>query len=245
MSPILIAALVFACVAGGALLGLSLRSVLPDHHRTPESKEVVKGATALIGTISALVLGLLVASAKSSYDTQKNELTQLSARIILLDRVLAHYGPETDEARALLRKGTSAALAQLWSRDANGPIVKNEAIYDMIANLSPKDEGHRLVQNQAAELIIDLGQTRMLMASQAGSSISTPLLVIVVFWLAVNFVSFGLFANRNATVLAALLTCALCVAGAILLILEMDRPFQGLIRIPDTPLRDAVSRLGQ
>jgi hypothetical protein len=248
MSPIATSAVVFLCVCSGATAGLVLRAALPDHHRSAESKDAVKAAMGLIGTISALVLGLLVASAKSHYDTQKEELTELSARVLLLDRVLAHYGPEANDSRALLKEISAANLDQFWGKGPLRPAPRGDVLYDRIAELSPKDDAQRMFQNQAAELIIQLGQTRTLMTAQSGQSgrsTSTPLLVIVVFWLTVNFVSFGLFASRNGTVLAALLVCALSVAGAVLLILEMDQPYEGLIRISDAPLRDVVSRLGR
>ena len=115
MSSTIISLIVFACVFGGALLGIFLHAVLPQNHLTNESKDIVKLGMGLVGTMAALVLGLLVASAKGSYDTQSAELTQMSANIALLDRVLAHYGPETKEARALLRGAVVVLLDQLWS----------------------------------------------------------------------------------------------------------------------------------
>ena len=103
MSSTTISLIVFACVFGGALLGILLHAVLPQHHLSNETKDIVKLGMGLVGTMSALVLGLLVASAKGSYDAQSAELTQMSANIALLDRVLAHYGPETKETRDLVR----------------------------------------------------------------------------------------------------------------------------------------------
>jgi hypothetical protein len=244
MSPISISLIVFVCVFGGALCGLALRSALPEHHRSAESKELVKSAMALIGTISALVLGLLVASAKGSYDTQRDELSELSAKIAILDRVLAHYGPETKAARELLRGAVANAVDRLWRNGSSRPSTGAEVILDKIVGLSPKDDAQRELKGRASDLMMDIGKTRWMMFAQSGSSISAPLLVVVVFWLTVNFISFGLFANRNATVTAALFVCALSVAGAIFLILEMDRPFEGLIRISDAPLRDTLAHLG-
>src|SRR5258707_15332996 len=102
MNPIGVGAIVLVCVFGGAMLGMVIHTLLPEHHLNSESKDVIKLGMGLIATMSALVLALLTNSAKGSYDTQRNEITQLSANILLLDRVLAHYGPETKEARALL-----------------------------------------------------------------------------------------------------------------------------------------------
>jgi hypothetical protein len=102
VSTVALSVVVFACVFGGALLGFLLRAALPEHHRNADSRDIVKLAMGLVGTMAALVLGLLVASAKSSFDDQSAELTGLSANVVVLDRVLAHYGPETKDARELL-----------------------------------------------------------------------------------------------------------------------------------------------
>ena len=158
----------------------------------------------LVGTMSALVLGLLVASAKNSYDTQSAELTQLSANIALLDRGLALYGPETKETRALLRDVVVRFLNQMWSKDASASRAAptsagGDILYEKIQGLSPKNDTQRSIQSQALSLVVDMGKTRLLMYEQATSSVSLPLLVVLVLWLTVIFVSFGLFAPFNAT----------------------------------------------
>ena len=250
MSDMAISGIVFACVFGGALLGMFLRAALPDHHLSTDSKDVVKLGMGLIGTMAALLLGLLIASAKGSYDTQSSELTQMSTNIILLDRVMAHYGPETKEARDLLRRSVVVALDQIWPETTSGPAQleptrESEGFLDKIQRLSPQNEAQRSLKAQALGISTDLGRTRWLLFEQAGSSISTPFLVVVVFWLTIIFVSFGLFAPPNATVIAILFVCALSVSGAIYLILELDQPFDGLLQISSAPLRSALEHLGQ
>src|SRR6185503_5998663 len=96
--------MVFACVFGAALLGMLLRYVLPEHHFSSDTKDTVKLAMGLVATMAALILGLLVASAKSTYDAESSGVTQMAAKIIFLDRVLANYGDETKEARELFRR---------------------------------------------------------------------------------------------------------------------------------------------
>src|SRR5271167_3727685 len=120
MSPTAIACIVLACVFGGALLGMALHRILPERHLSADSKDVVKLGIALTATMSALVLALLINSAKTSYDTQRNELTQLSAKTILLDRVLAHYGPEAKEARDLLRVSAAVMVDRIWPEERSG-----------------------------------------------------------------------------------------------------------------------------
>jgi hypothetical protein len=247
MSSTTISLIVFACVFGGALLGIFLHAVLPQHHLSNESKDIVKLGMGLVGTMAALVLGLLVASAKGSYDTQSAELTQMSANIALLDRVLALYGPETKETRALLRGAVARVLDQMWSSASLSvpTAAGGEILYDKIQGLSPKNDTQRSLQGQALSMAMDLGKTRWLMYEQAITSISIPLLVVLVLWLAAIFVSFGLFAPFNATVVASLFVSALSVSGAIFLILEMYTPYAGLIQLSSAPLRAALAHLGQ
>src|SRR5262245_59704732 len=248
MSSITISLIVFACVFGGALLGLLLHAVLPHHHLTSETTDIVKVGMGFVGTMSALVLGLLVASAKNSYDTQSAELTQLSANIALLDRGLALYGPETKEARALLRDVLVRFHNQMWSKDAASrltPPSGGEKLFEKLQGLAPKNDAQRSLQSQALSVVVDMGKTRLLMHAQATGAVSVPLLVVLVLWLTVTFISIGLFAPFNATVVSSLFVSALSVSGAIFLILEMYTPYTGIVRISDVPLRAALVSLGR
>jgi hypothetical protein len=251
MNSILLGSITFAFGFGGALLGMSLRSALPQHHLSAESKDAVKISMALVSTMCALVLGLLIASAKSSYDTQNNELTDMSSKLILLDRVLAHYGPESKEAREELRHTAVNALDFMWAKDPGdhsqlGPgSTSSEVLYDKIQALSPKDDAQRAVHSEALNIVFALGQTRWLMYEQRAGTGSVPLLMVLIFWLTILFISFGLFAPRNATVYATLLVSAISVSFAIFLILELYSPYVGVIRISNSALRNALAHLGQ
>jgi hypothetical protein len=241
--------MVLVCVFGGAMLGTILHAMLPENHLSSDSKDVVKLAIGLIATMSALVLALLIASAKGSYDTQRNELTQMSANIILLDRVLAHYGPETKDTRELLPDFVGNMIGQIWPESSSQPKELNpkqgDLLYDMMEGLSPQNDTQRTLKAQAQKVSIDIAQTRLLLLEQGGSSIPKPFLVLLIFWVTIIFLSFGVFAPRNMTVIAALLLCALSVSGAIFLILELDRPFAGIIQISSAPLHNAVARIGR
>lgn len=204
----------------------------------------------LVGTMVALVLGLLIASAKSFYDTQSAEITQLSATAVLLDRILVHYGPETKEARGALRSTVVRILDLTWPHGASdkthsGPNVRSEAVLDKIQELSPTNDNQRSLKTQALGLTIQMGQARWLIFEQNTTSVPMPLLVILVFWLIVLFISFGLFVHPNVTVLISLFVSALAVSGAVLLILEMYSPYSGLIQVSSAPLRAALAQLGQ
>ena len=251
MSSLTISLIAFVIMSGGALLGMFFRTALPRHHLSDESRDVVKLATGLVGTMAALVLGLLVASAKGSFDAQTTELTQMSANIVVLDRTLAHYGPEATETREALRNAVAGLLNQLSSNNRPGashvepaPTVR-EIVYDRIQALTPKDDLQRSMRSQALAMAVNLAQTRWLMYEQGAMSVSKPLLVVMVFWLTVTFVIWGLLAAPNGTLIATILVSALSASGAILLILEMYTPFEGLIRISEAPLRAALAQLGQ
>lgn len=252
MSPTAIAVIVFFCVLSGALLGILLGAALPPQHLSSETQDVVKLGMGLIATMTALVLGLVIASAKSSFDAQTEAIKQTAAEVLLLDRTLSHYGPETK----LIREGLRGALAQrLRVTWPEGPLTVRletpestptvERIEDQILALSPSTEAQRSLQARALQLTGEVQQTRWLLFSSAGSSVSPLFLVVVVFWLAVLFGSFGLFAPRNGTVIGVFFVCALSVAASMFLILELDRPFDGMLQVSSAPLRYTLAHLGE
>jgi hypothetical protein len=251
MSPIAISFLTLAIVFVGALFGMFLRTSLSENHVVGDSKDVVKLGMGLVGTMAALVLGLLIASAKSSFDMQSAELTEMSSKLVLLDRVLAHYGPAAQESRDLVRAAVVRTLdgmeLQARTRDSHSDPMSggSEVLYDKVQALVPANDAQRTIQGQALSLVIALGQMRWLMYEQRASSVSMPLLVVLISWLTIIFVSFGLFAPFNATVLTSLFVSALSFSGAIFLILEMYTPYGGLIQVSNAPLRAALAHLGQ
>jgi hypothetical protein len=251
MNSIVIHLIVFVCIFGAVLFGMLLRAVLPEQHLGADSKDTIRLGIGVIATMSALVLGLLVSSAKTFFDAQSSEITQMSTNVILLDRVLAQYGPETKEARDLLRGAVARTLDLVWHQDhqqnseMQTMLAGNPTILAKIRALSPKNDIQHAVQAQASSFAVDLAKLRWLMFEQARNSISVPLLVTMILWLGIVFTSFGLFAPRNSTVIVTLFLCALSVSGAIFLILAMYRPFEGLMQISSAPLRSALAQLGQ
>jgi len=249
VSAIAVGCIVFALVFSSAMLAMAVHTALPEHHLSTDSKDVVKLGTALIATMAALVLSLLIASAKTAFDTRSNQLVQASADIILLDRALARYGPETKEARSLLQRSVAGTVERIWPTEGAKRVTIDpgaspiEAVYDKIEALSPQSEAQRSMQSQALTLAGTVARTRLLLFEHLGTSIPIPFLVVLVFWLCIIFASFGLFAPRNATVIAVLCVCALSVSGAIFLILELDRPFEGVLQVSGAPLRAALAQL--
>ena len=253
MSALTISMIVFACVFSGAILGAALRSVLPTHHLAEDSKDIIKLAIGLIATLAALVLGLLVGSVKSSFDAKNDGVKHIAARLVMLDRILAQYGPEAAPARRLLNETATSRLASMKktknvsARGVDGSMATAgfEEVQRMIRELPAKTRADEQLQTRALDVSSELAQTRWLLAENFESSIPTPFLIVLVSWLVVIFMSFGLFAPFNGTVVAALFVCALSVSGALFLILEMDAAFGGLIRVSIEPLTDAVGRLGK
>ena len=251
MNSTITGALVFACLFGAGLLGVRVRAALPEDHLSSETKDAVKVGMGLVATMAALVLGLLVASTKGSYDAQKNEVTQMAAKSVFLDRVLANYGSESAESRDLLRRSVGSAISHMWpDKKSSQPAQldpstsSGEAFFNSIQKLSPQNDVQRSLKSQAVQIATDLGQMRWLLFEQTETSISVAMLIVLISWLAIIFMSAGLFAPPNATVVIALMMAALSVAGAIFLILELDMPFDGVIQISQKPMYNALIHLG-
>ena len=253
MSPILTSCIVFACIFGAALVAMFVKQMLPEHHLSPDSKDTVKLGMGLVATLAALVLGLLIATAKGGYDAQSSAVTDISTNVLLLDRELALYGSETKEARDLLRSAVESTVNHIWPEGGTQPgnltpgaaRAAGEAMYEKIANLSPKTDAQQALKARALDIVNELTKQRLALFARSDSSLPTPLLVVLVFWLTILFAGYGLLAPRNTTVLAVLLVCTLSVAGAILLMLEFTMPFAGIMRISSAPLRDALALLGK
>jgi hypothetical protein len=255
MSGLEISLIVFVFIFGGALLGLFLRTFLPEHHLSKESKDLVFNiVVGLMAVMAALVLGLLIAAAQDSFREERSNIMELSARIIFLDRVLAHYGPDTKDVRDLLRSAVGRAVNQMWPDEASGPGKLDatpsnlEVLIDKIQALAPKNETQRALRDQALSLALDLVQTRWLLFVEQVRSIPVPFLIVLallVFWFTTIFFGFGLFAPPNLTVITILFVSTVWVSSAFFLLIELNRPFEGLIHIPTEPMRETLQQLGK
>ena len=253
MNSIVVSVILLASTVCGLLIGVFLRSVLPDPHLNGDSKDVVKMGTGLVAAVTGLVLGLLTASAKSEYDSQRANLRQMAANIVLMDRSLFNFGPDANETRGRLRTTVSSLIDHLWPTNGYDPSGLDDpeftaeamGLIESIRNLPTKNETQQTIKSQALQLGLELGRARWQLHRWEDSSIPVPFLVVLNFWLAILFLSFGLFSPRNATVLAVLFVCAVSVAGALFLIVELDQPFAGLIRISSSPLNNALIQIGK
>lgn len=241
------------CIFGGALLGLLLGRLLPEGHLRDHSRDTIKVVTALMATLAALVLGLLISSAKNTFDAVDTAITQSSARIILLDRALANYGPETKEVREHLRNTVVAGVEMFWPEEkAEGAGLAGferanamEVLQAKIRELTPATDLQRQLRSQAEKLSGEMLESRWLLIAQAQRSLPMTFVVVLLFWLTMLHISFGVLAPRNATVITMLLISALSVSGAMFIILEMDHPLHGMIKVSNAPLRKALELLGR
>jgi Protein of unknown function (DUF4239) len=254
MSPIAVALLAFALMLLAILVGGFIQGKLPEGHLTADAKEVVKLSMGIMGTLAALVLGLLIANAQSSFAARQSEINQLTANVILLDTLLKQYGDDAHNARLSLRNAIPRVADRIWREGQSAEAVasqsssfqaaaEGEGFYQQIQNLAPSTDNQREIRDRLLQVTVDTAQERFLLFSHLGSSIPAPFLVVLLFWLAVLFASFALLARPNATTLASLIVCALSVSGAIFLILELDEPFSGFMSIDSEPLLHALPAL--
>ena len=252
MHAITVSIAAFVVIIIGTLVGVYLRTVLPKHHLDEDTRDAVRIGIGLIATMAALVLGLLLATAKTSFDTKSEELRVSAAKVILLDRTLREYGADASDIRAELRGVLERRLRRGWVDSRNLTVIEPtstsellpmERVQTKLRALPAGTPAQRLAQDRAVQLGEDLAQTRWLLVEQIGGTIPLPFLVLLVLWVALIFASLGLFAPRNGTFYAVIVVCALSVSSALFLIIEMDRPFGGMLTISDTPLHTAIEYL--
>ena len=246
MSASALSLFIFALVIGGILLGSWLRNALPHHHLSKDSQDAVRLGVGLISTIAALVLGLLISSAKSTFDTQSSQVKQITTDIILLDTLLAEYGREALPLRREIRSAIGPFVDRLWHEKRVttaapfASVAEAEKVYQDIQALAPQSDVQKSLQARAVQISTDLAQTRLLLFAETGNSIPAPFIAILAFWLVIIFASYSLFVKMNVTTFLCLALFALSASCALYLILELSEPFSGLMMIPSAPLRDAL-----
>jgi hypothetical protein len=237
-----IALLVFAVVVTATAAGIALNRILPEHHLSKESKEIIHLGIGVIVTLTALVLGLLVASAKSSFDSKSDEIRHGSVKILMVDRLLRAMGPAGAPARDSLLRWVDNNAGAIWSpEDRKVSVEQGNAewweFHEQIRKLPSADDGQKALQAKIIDAVDELAETRWLLTEQQASTIQSPFLYVVAIWLGIIFASFGLFAPRNWTVYAVIGLSAFSLSTAVFLILELDQPFSGLLHISDAPFK--------
>jgi hypothetical protein len=267
MTELETASVVFFFLLAAAGAGVVIRPLLPEEHKAFETVQLLKLVIGMLVTFAALVLGLLTASAKTLFDTTNNDIRTYASALIQLDNSLRQYGPDADTPRQILRTYTAAAIATTWAQEppppgdyfpktlAPEPSAEHldsrelgsllERAQHEVRELQPHDAYHQKMDNEALLRFDDLIQQRWKIVQEARGSISTPFDRILVFWLLVIFLCFGLIAPRNALAFVIITLGALSIASAVLVILDLDTPFTGSILVPSQPMRDALAYLSR
>lgn len=253
MSATLTAFVIFVCMLCGMALGSYLRLILPDHHTQSDSKDILKTSAGMMATLIALIIGLLVTSAKGNYDNTTTGITQSGAKIITLGYYLSNYGSEAKEAHELVRQATASAIERIWPDEITQEVdlTKIEMatgmadVYSKIREFSPQNDSQKYLQTQALQISADMMQSRWMLIEQSQTNLPKIFLVVLTFWLTVLFAQFGLLAPRNFTATSALFICVLSMTGAIFLIMELNQPLEGIIKVSSVRLHKALSVIGK
>ncbi|WP_321876231.1 bestrophin-like domain [Paraburkholderia bannensis] len=264
MKEIGMAVLVFVLLLGGTGLGVLLRPLLPEEHRKHETVQLVQLVLGMLVTFAALVLSLLTASAKSSFDTATNDMRAYSADLIQLDARLRDYGPDAEVARAKLRSYTAAAIASTWpnerapegsyprvsgAKDGELESVSLGALLNSvgreIGSFTPRDRYQGVLAARLGDVFGRVRDTRWRLIEEAHSTLSRPFFVMLTLWLILIFLSFGLISPHNALAMVMIGLGALSISSSIYVIVDLDTPFTGQIVIPSDSMRDALAHMNQ
>jgi len=250
MNSIIVSILVAACVFSGSLAGLFMHRLVRPALLTKESQDAVRLGIGMLSVLSSLVLGLLIATAKGSYDTSDQAVRGYAAELALLNETLRDYGADASVPQGLLRQYTETLLHDIWPTGGGPPHLSDEPswrlmeqVREAVRALTPVDDGQKWLRDQALTINIELLRQRWLLIGEQGATVSPTVLVILVSWITVIFVSFGLNAPRNALVIVAFVVCGMAIGASIFLILEMDRPLDGVLQISSWPLRNVLTQM--
>jgi len=250
MSSIVVALIAWGLSFGAGLLGMVVGRRLPEPHRDPDTRTLVTACMALVATLTALALGLLLSVAHSSYHSNQDQIVEISGDLMRMDRMLRGYGPEADDLRATLRRYAEAKTRDLFPPSGHSPAVENTATLDLLGQLEqgtialkPANASQAWIRTQAVDTVSHISQARWSLVKVRQDVIPPALLALLIFWLTLLFGSFGLYAPRHATSMIALLLSAAATSGAILLIIDLETPDRGLVRLSPAPLEQAIAEL--
>jgi hypothetical protein len=233
MNSITVTSIVFLSILASGLVGMALRRAIPADRLGSGEKEVARLVTGLMTTMTAIVLGMLVSSAKASYDARTNEVAEISSQVVTIDRLLSKYGTETAGVRGQFRLLVEASVNRIWPAQAPvhvelKPRDEGEILVDELGLLAPKSAAQAEVKSKILHMIVELRQTQwLLFLKSQQSAIPIPLLLVVVTWVALIYLSFGVFTQPSSTIIVTLAVGALAVSTAVLIILELLYTVQG------------------
>jgi hypothetical protein len=241
----------FVSILIGAAIGMVLKRLLRLDMLEGGSKELIRLGAGLLSTLAALVIGLMIASAKNTYDTQNTNILQLGTNAVLVDQLLTQYGPEARAARTLLREAIPSATARIWresnERDGVGSTFvisgSAERFYNAIEGLRPANAEQTSLKSRIIAITTEMGRTRLLVFTQNDNAIPVPFFIVLTFWLVVIFASFSLLAEPSPIVIVSILVFAISVSSALFLIVDLSHPFDGLMQISNNHLRAVLPKI--
>ena len=244
MSEYVVAVLAFLSMMGAALLGLFSETKLPTEHLQGDTHRVVRRVANLFVVMTSLVLGLMMNSARDTFETNNRDIRTLATELILLDRTMRALGPEADDARRHLVEYVQTSLkgANILQEDPQAE-ASLEAARTSLRAIRLSDEQKIALWNDARQLDRQVVRQRWVVLDEYGGTIPRPLITIVILWLAIIFASFGYRAPRNTIVTASFCLAALLISAAIYLILDMDTPFSGMTKATNAPFQQALAQL--
>ena len=245
--PLVIALVTWILVLAAGLAGIWIGSRLPEEHRTNDSRNLVSIAMAMVSTLTALVLGLLLSVANTSFGENQEQLMSTSSDLIRMDHLLRLYGHEADGSRDLLRQYAHSMLQDVFPPDGSQRNVENEATLDLLAKvehwaalLVPANETQRWLQPHILDVSDKIVQEHFALVKQRLDAIPAALTILMLLWLVLLFASFGLFAPWHSTSIIVLLLSSGAASGAVLLILELETPNRGFVNLSPDPLQHAI-----
>jgi hypothetical protein len=239
----------FVSILIGAAIGMILKRSLLADRLDGGAKETIRLGAGFLATLAALVIGLMIASAKNTYDAQNTNIRQLGTNAVLLDQMLTKYGPEAKAARTLLREIIPSATARIWRESIDGDggsfVISGtaERLYNAVEGLKPANAEQTSLKSRIIEITTEMGRTRLLVFTQSDNAIPVPFFIVLTFWLVVIFASFSLFAEPNRLVIASILVFAISVSSALFLIVDLSHPFSGLMQISNHHLHAVLPKV--
>jgi hypothetical protein len=257
------AAILLVLLLCGSALGMLIRPLLSERHRSRETTDLIQLVLTMLVTFAALVLGLLTSSAKSSFDQIENDLRSMSIQLIQLDRSLRELGSETDRTRGLLRSWTAARIAATWTdeprppgnyypTEAHGRPINGMSFGDLLSEvesnirrIEPQNPTQLRLLTTCINQFEVFMRARWKVIEEGHSSISMPFYIVLTLWLLIIFAGFGLNAPVNGLSGVMIALGALSIASVVFVILDLDTPYTGFFMVSSQPLREALMQLSQ
>ncbi len=250
MSPFEMAMFIASLIFGACLVGNIVAPLLSETHLSAQALVIIKDARSIITGLTALTLGLLIATANSSFEEKSKEVKVEATNAILVDRLLRDYGPQADRAREELRIAVQNEVDRM--NEARQPGVDAKQIFGSVRSgnirseilkLSPHDDRETWLKTTALAAAQEFVTSRWRIYHEMNSSIKWPLVYVAVFWITAIFFSLGVETPRNIFPISGMLVASIAMAGAMYLMFEMDMPFQGFITVSAAPLESAVQQI--